>query len=374
MQFNYTPHNKLPIIVALASLFLMASCGTYQSASYDDDDGIYNSKSEPVEEDVTVATNTNNDGEYYKNYFAETSNEAGAIIDDSEVFTDVDDYRTDTAAIETTTGNAGWGDANEEVNITIIDTGFNAGWGWGWNNPWAWNAGWGWGWNNWGWGWNRPWAWNAGWGWGWNNWGWGWNAGWGWNNWGWGRPWYGYGYHPYGYARGYAYNYGRRGGNIYGRNALSGRSAAVARLADTRYNAVTRRGQSRLNRNALSRTRNGNTLSTRSRSTRAVRNGSSTRVRTNTNNSRIRNNSTRVRTNNSSRNIRNNNSSRRIRNNNSSSRTRVNRPNTSTRRNSSMRSRPSSSRSSGGRSIRSGGSMRSSGGFRGGGGRRGGRG
>ncbi|MEM9681257.1 MAG: hypothetical protein AAF901_13120, partial [Bacteroidota bacterium] len=137
MQFNATPLKKLPLIVAVTSLFVLTSCGTSQYASYDND-GIYaSSQDQPVEEVAQVDTNSN----YYENYFAETSQEVSDIMGESEIFTDVDSYQSDdyvekaNDTIDYTVGRAGWGDVNDEVNITFVNN------GWGWNNPWLWGPG-----------------------------------------------------------------------------------------------------------------------------------------------------------------------------------------------------------------------------------------
>lgn len=250
---------------------VLTSCGSFQYVGYDND-GIYSSEDyNTTDVEQPVATTSSNDSEYYKNYFADTSAQLEAVIEDNEIFTDIDSYEGNYLekaqdTIEERPVYGGWGQNNESITINIIDNGW-----YGWNDPWLWNVGWGYGWNNWGWG--RPWRWNYGWnyGYGWNNWGW--NAGWGygWNNWGWN-----------GYYRGnrYAYNAGRRGSvinNSYlnrasrSTSALSRRNNPSSRLSRSatgsnvgRSNSAVRSSRNSTIRNPSTRS---NTRITRPRST-----------------------------------------------------------------------------------------------------------
>jgi len=231
MQFKNYLKKKLPFFVATSALIVLASCGSYQYVGYDND-GIYNSDTPTTQEVPIETTAETSENSYYKSYFSDKSREYDEIIQESEIFTDVDSYegrvdeQSDTTEIlEYNSGRAGWGSANNET-IIIIDNGWNnAGWygPWGWNNVgWGWNAGFGWGWNRWGL-WNRP-FWSVGFG--------AWNPWWGtWNpyldfygGFGWCGPFYNNGF--YGNA-GIAYSYGRRGNLLYnnfgrrGNNALA---------------------------------------------------------------------------------------------------------------------------------------------------------
>jgi len=236
-------------ITFLLVAVLVTSCGSYQQASYYEDDGIYSSGNRvvQVEKKSPEAIRAQQvEDNIYGEYFGQKADQYGDILD-NEVFTDIDDYysgvENDSIAIgeqtdyfatnNTYEGNEGWGDNPTNVSINVYDNG----WGWGgFNDPWLWNGGlgFGWGWNNWGW--NRPWGWNAGFGWGWgglgwNNWGWGWNRPWGWNagfGWGgfgwnnWGRGFYGNGFNRGFYNNNYAFNRSRRGysNNTIARNGL----------------------------------------------------------------------------------------------------------------------------------------------------------
>ncbi|WP_147321474.1 MULTISPECIES: hypothetical protein [unclassified Arenibacter] len=290
------PHRRIHIAATVVLLIsVLISCGSYQQASYYDNDGIYSNNSEQVRvtEQRPRAQQPAPKPNAYGDYFGQKANDYGEILD-SEVFTDVDGYYSDmetdslnydqdlsyNAPNNDYNGYGSWGDNATNVNINIYDD-----WGWGgapftWGyggfygglyggfyNPWRWNRfGYGYGWNDWGWG-----------GYGWNNWGWG---GYGWNNWGWGGyGWGGY-YYPYHYSRNrfgnfynrsYAYNASRRG--VYNSNtrlrstALSGRSNITAdRTGSSRYRSSAAR--SNVGVDALERNRSYRT----SRSTRAVPN------------------------------------------------------------------------------------------------------
>lgn len=219
----------------LLSLFVcgiaVTSCGSYQNSSYYDNDGAYGSKTvdyeQPIQnESVVIIQN----GKNYEQQFGEMKEDFGP----TEIFTDVDSYKstTDTVYVmESNSRYAGWGE-NQTGNITV-----NVYDNWGWNRPYygGWYNGWygnnwGWGWNSWyggyygnswglGWGWNSPYC-----GWAYNGWyggyyGNGWYGN-GWNGPYWGNGWYG-GHYVNGwygnglYGRKVAYNDGPRGGNIY---------------------------------------------------------------------------------------------------------------------------------------------------------------
>ncbi|WP_421805488.1 hypothetical protein [Flagellimonas sp.] len=144
-------HNKLrtPAILTVSTLF-MASCGSYQQASYYDD-GIYtpNNRVVSVEKRNAQAERVEQqENNIYGDYFGDKANEYGEILD-SEVFTDVDSYSSQTqndtipygeqtdyfAYNNNYNGNPGWGDNPSNISINVYDNS----WGWGWNDPWLWN-------------------------------------------------------------------------------------------------------------------------------------------------------------------------------------------------------------------------------------------
>ena len=229
---------------------ITTSCGSYQNASYYDNDGVYGSSERSNQQVVNRSSEEN----------VEQSNEYAqkfrAMQDDYTYFTDVDSYQSQVQDTVVTVYNnqysdqnyAGWGNNGASVTVNYYDNGM------GWNNwyspYWGYsNVGWGagWGWNNWGMGWNAGWGWNSwygpNWGMGWNNWygngyygpGWGgyYNNGWGWN---------GYG------GRNVAYNGGPRGGNGYYNNG-SGRTGSNystgRRASSTEFNGTPRTSNTR---------------------------------------------------------------------------------------------------------------------------------
>ncbi|MEZ4802237.1 MAG: hypothetical protein R2797_05645 [Gelidibacter sp.] len=320
MQFKTYLQSKLPFYLALSSLFVLASCGSYQYVGHDSD-GIYNSTDEPTPTEETKVTN--DDNAYYKGYFAEKSDKYARIAEEENViFTDIDDYEGTyneaTGEVEYEEGYAGWGQDSDNVTINVYSNyGWNN-WGWyGWYSPWRYRYGW-----------YSPWAFGYG---------YGWNGYYGYYD----PFYYGYGYYG-GFYSPYYYGYnGYYGHNYYRRNVAynSGRRGSYINYSGRNINPY----------------RNNDVRSTTRRNT-SIRNSSSTlynpanSVRSNT---RINNN---VRSNSTRSNTRINTNSR---SSNTRSNTRVNVPSRSSSRSSTVRSSGpsrSSSSSSSGRS--SGGSSR----------------
>ncbi len=262
MQSNYHLRSKFYFVGVLASAFLLASCGSYQYAGYEED-SIYGSSNEDIRyventptQDSNVETSNQDDSGYYDNYFRDKTTQYGSVTEDDVIFTDIDSYQGSYAGEgDYNEGYAGWGeDHNEDVVINIYGGHlFNS---IRWNRPWGWNYGWNIG-LNW---WNNPWGWNTGWGWGWNN-PWGWNTGFGWG-WGWNNPWYwntGFWCPPFGgfYGNGYGY-YGSRAVAFNASRRNANGIASLSRRSSANNNAnsnVGRRGtslngQSSYNRNS----------------------------------------------------------------------------------------------------------------------------
>ncbi|MEL6919199.1 MAG: hypothetical protein AAFO99_15895, partial [Bacteroidota bacterium] len=137
------PHSKV-IRIALSALIgvFLISCGSYQQASYYDNDGIYASGDNrvSVEKPPRTAQNTQQaEDNVYSNYFGQKAQEYDEILD-NEVFTDVDSYyggvENDSLEVTNQTdyfdsnndyqGYAGWGESPSNVNINIY---YN--WGYG---------------------------------------------------------------------------------------------------------------------------------------------------------------------------------------------------------------------------------------------------
>ncbi|MGB6153302.1 MAG: hypothetical protein WBG48_15080, partial [Pricia sp.] len=168
--------------IRVAALFtltgiVLASCGSYQSASYYDNDGIYASDNQVNAERpqrTEKKRETGNDA--YTNYFGQQADQYEQALE-GEIFTDIDSY-TSADGVENDSvpqgqltdyynnnndygGYAAWGDNATSVNINVYDNG----WGWGgfgapWMDPWGWGGfGWGgygglgWGGGRFGWGW-----------------------------------------------------------------------------------------------------------------------------------------------------------------------------------------------------------------------------
>ncbi|HEX8562933.1 MAG TPA: hypothetical protein VF676_08145 [Flavobacterium sp.] len=204
--FNSRPKFLYSVIGLLG--LLVASCGSYQNTSYNDNDGIYGDNQRKNNE---VAKTSNVE---YQSYF-------GSLQENNqvEIFTDVDAYRTDTDSTQTSeskgyeSGYAAWGGDTDNVTVNV----YGNNWGytpWNyWYGPsygWGWNTGWGWGYS----GWYGP---SFGIGWGWNSW-YGPGYGWGWNNY-YGNGWYNHHHHHY------AYNNSIRGvrNEMYGRSNVGRR-------------------------------------------------------------------------------------------------------------------------------------------------------
>ena len=121
------PRQKFQYVATLAVVALLfASCGSYQQASYYDDDGIYSNGNRVVaveKKSAEAVKNERLEDDIYGDYFGEKAKEYDEILD-SEIFTDVDSYysgvqndsvpigaQTDYFAYNNTyEGNPGWGD------------------------------------------------------------------------------------------------------------------------------------------------------------------------------------------------------------------------------------------------------------------------
>ena len=247
MQFINYSKSKLPFYVALSFTFILASCGSYQYVGYDND-GIYGTEDIATEQAVT-SNNTN----YYKNYFAEKSQQLN-IPEEDIIFTDIDSYQgnynenEDPNAINS---YSGWGDTNADVFVNYYPSLGFSNW---WYSPFYWN-------------WYTPyWDWYT------PYWGWGW----GFNNYPYyGYPYYGYpyygGHHYYNGYRNVAYNSGRRGTTSY---YNTGRTSNYTAINST--SSLNRRSSVRSNtnnnvsnsRSFLSTTRRSQTTSLRPGATR----------------------------------------------------------------------------------------------------------
>ncbi len=272
------PKTVMAPLVLLMALMLV-SCGSYQQASYYDNDGIYTEGTERVTVNRTPeqrppARVRDNDG-IYGDYFGRKAEEIDEIMED-EVFTDVDSYYSDDDqegqdGVEQDTyfdsnnnyeGYAGWGDNATSVNINIYDGMGYGFYDYGWAYPWLYS-----GYYGYGWGFNNPWRYNyysPWWG---GNFGWGYAGyyGYGWGGFygnGWGGFYNSYYCPPYFYSNriysnsNYAYNRSRRGyydRNTLASNSLRGRSNLGTRSGGEANRYRTNSGRSNIsNRNGVS--------------------------------------------------------------------------------------------------------------------------
>ena len=124
MKDNYQFKGKMLVLVGGFASILLASCGTYQAATYDDD-GIYNSNKPVIASNETVVVKDNANSKYYEEYFGKTVTDYGDIVDD-EVFTDVDNYSSQTVVEQetevATESYSAWEDAGDNVTINVYNS------------------------------------------------------------------------------------------------------------------------------------------------------------------------------------------------------------------------------------------------------------
>ncbi|GLB53847.1 hypothetical protein NBRC110019_28880 [Neptunitalea chrysea] len=266
MMMTITTHikkeNIFILFLGLTITTLMVSCGSFQSSSYYDTDGIYSSSN--VNYNEVAVTEAPDDTQYssvdaYRAYISELASEE-IPNDSTPYFTDIDAYYSNDSVVDSTevatninyeyadNGYAGWGQNTSDVNVNVYSTPY-------------YGYGFGFGYNYYGWGWNNPYYWNAGWynpywygGFGFPNYAYGWGGYHGWNNYGWN----GY-YHPH-----YPYH---RNNIAYSRTRRGTPSLAASRNTRSVVNNATRR----VNRNAVVSRRRTKSATTRTRSNSRTR-------------------------------------------------------------------------------------------------------
>ena len=88
MEVSNIFNQKNSRISLLFMLFVsLYSCGTYQSAYNYDDDGIYTSNNQKIDDDIVIVEKSEFDKNYFSNQLDEIQN-----IGAEDVFTDIDDY------------------------------------------------------------------------------------------------------------------------------------------------------------------------------------------------------------------------------------------------------------------------------------------
>jgi hypothetical protein len=276
MQINNSFLTKTPHIAIYGLFVVLASCGSSQYASQDND-GIYSSDKtvEYQENTVTVTEKESSSQTFYKNYFKEKSLEYQLPEEENEeeIFTDVDSYEGEYAVAQDTTNveyesYAGWGEENSNVTVSF-NVGLGYGWGYSpWYSPYYYGGyypyyGYGWGYYN---PWFPPYPYYGG-----GYYGGGYYGG----------GYYGGGYYAYG-GRGVSYSSGRRG-TSYAGNYYNDRSSSYygSRTRNTGANLGYTNPRTRDNSAVQTRSRNTSTVNPNT-SVRPTTRGNST-VRPNTN-------------------------------------------------------------------------------------------
>jgi hypothetical protein len=248
MQLNNALQSKLQLLGALAIVFSLYSCGSFQYAG-NNNDGVYGESNDrrieqQQEESSQNATNSNNsNSEYYKDYFKEKSQQYNNVNDsDDVIFTDIDSYHSDYEEVENDsiqyeTGYAGWGEDNKNVTINIYNRPYQDFWwrrfyvghnlvlGYDWRFDPYWFPVYGSPWNG---GWiNDPWCYN--------------------------NFYYRYGYRGGVYSGFYPWYYGRRRAIAYNNS----RRNSIANVAYNRHASITRNSANRTSRSTRLITRPG---------------------------------------------------------------------------------------------------------------------
>ncbi len=237
MKDNNKFKNKFQLLFFSLTIFILVSCGSYQPSSYDDD-GIYSSASVHKENSKNITVSNN--AKYYESVFSEPIIDYGQDDNNSEIFTDVDSYNSQSNTISpasTIESYGSWEDSDDNVTINVYSSPqpFYSSY-WGWNNS-FYNTSWGIYGSSWGW----PYY---------------------------GVPFGGYAYYgnPYyvgNFYRNYGYAYGRRGyaSNAYYRRGYYGKrstygSSTIYRRG--RLNGVYKNSPFRVSNQSRSRAYKGN--------------------------------------------------------------------------------------------------------------------
>lgn len=229
MKTNAKIYSIMRLAVVTVVVATLTACGSSQYTPYEDNDGIYNSSSQPSEASVSENESTESDNSsYYKQYFQAKASTYGNAQEDDVIFTDVEGYTSTETYIaddgtiyeEEVPYSEAYGPWGDESSVTV-NIYSNPGYSY-WHRPlWWYGSGWGLSYWNYGWaGYYGP--------------TWGWHSPFYWNSWyGVAHPYYGYGahYNPYygGYSNYVAYNRGRRNTDYNRGYRDSGRSNATTR-------------------------------------------------------------------------------------------------------------------------------------------------
>lgn len=191
MKSYYKLFNLKGLLSGFGALLLLASCSSYQYAGYDND-GIYSSSDEGEAYTANDYDESYENALYYKQLFAEKSEQFANIPEEGAIFTDIEGYSSagqyeensfGEEGLDYQPGRAAWGTDPDEISINIYNDPFYypyyspyyAGfydpfwgpypyygrygyrpYGYGYYSPWRWNVGFSFGWSNWGYGYYDP--------------------------------------------------------------------------------------------------------------------------------------------------------------------------------------------------------------------------
>ena len=149
--------NLYKLISITAVSLIVASCGSYQYSSYNND-GIYSENKRTENSPVVADTQSKeeNNSDYYKSVFSEKNMMYSENETSEELFTDVENYSN--IESDSLAKNYGpWGEYKDSVVINIHSHHHDGFWS-KWRYPnWMWNYGFGYG-NVWGYGYNNYWS------------------------------------------------------------------------------------------------------------------------------------------------------------------------------------------------------------------------
>ena len=128
MKPYYKLLNIRGLLPALGSLFLLASCSSYQYAGYDND-GIYSSSRTGEAYTANDYEESYEDALYYKNLFGEKAEQFAAVPEEGAIFTDIEAYSSGQYDSEMfgeeglayEPGRAAWGTDPDEISINIYN-------------------------------------------------------------------------------------------------------------------------------------------------------------------------------------------------------------------------------------------------------------
>lgn len=130
MRRYYRLFNIRALFFSFSALLLLASCSSYQYAGYEND-GIYSS-----DRDEAYTANdyeeSYEDALYYKQLFAQKSEQFANVPEEGAIFTDIDSYNSGAydgdftqEDLDYTVGRAAWGSHADQISINIYQDPFH---------------------------------------------------------------------------------------------------------------------------------------------------------------------------------------------------------------------------------------------------------